>query len=110
MSKPQLGIGRDMSCFGNAGPGALLSMPTQMNNWDINIAKIVPLGERRQLMFRAEMYNVFNHTQFTGFNTTIQLDLPSWQNGIIKQTNTSLGRPTGVRDPRKMAMSLRFQF
>ena len=45
-----------------------------------------------------------------GYNTSIQLDLPSWQQGIIKQTNTSLGRPTGVRDPRKMAMTLRLEF
>ncbi len=80
----------------------------------MTFAKNFPLkseeSEGRLLTFRAEMYNIFNHTQFTGYNTTIHLDLPSWQNGIIKQTNTSLGRPTGVRDPRKMAMTLRLQF
>ena len=110
MARPQDGIGRSLDCFGNAGAGSLLSMPTQMNNWDVNFAKAFRVRERYKLQFRAEMYNVFNHTQFTGFNTTIQLDLPSWQNGIIRQTNTSLGRPTGVRDPRKMAMTLRFEF
>jgi hypothetical protein len=113
MATPQAGIGQSMSCFGNAGAGSLMPMPYQMNNWDVTFAKNIPLGGsegRRQLTFRAEMYNVFNHTQFSGYNTSIQLDLPSWQKGVIKQTNTSLGRPSSVRDPRKMAMSLRLQF
>ncbi|MBZ5582643.1 MAG: TonB-dependent receptor plug domain-containing protein [Acidobacteriia bacterium] len=113
MARPQDGIGKSMSCFGNAGAGSMLSLPTQMNNWDVTLAKSFPLGGnegRRELVFRTEMYNVFNHTQFNGYNTSIQFDLLNWQQGIMKQTNTSLGRPTGVRSPRQMAMSLRLQF
>ena len=111
MATPQAGIGQNMSCFGNAGPGSMMSMPTQMNNWDVTFAKSFPLkSERRQLTFRAEMYNVFNHVQFTGFNTGATLNFPNWQNGVITQTSTTLGRPNGVRTPRQMAMSLRLQF
>jgi hypothetical protein len=111
MATPQLGIGKSMSCYGNAGPGSILSMPINLSNWDMTFAKAIPLkSEKRELTFRAEMYNIFNHTQFTGFNTGITLNFPNWQNGVITQTGTTLGRPSGVRNPRQMAMSLRLQF
>jgi len=111
MATPQAGIGKSMSCYGNAGPGSILSMPINLSNWDMTFAKSIPLkSEKRELTFRAEMYNVFNHTQFTGYNTGITLNFPNWQNGVITQTGTTLGRPSGVRNPRQMAMSLRLQF
>jgi hypothetical protein len=67
-------------------------------------------GEGRLFTFRAEMYDIFNQTQFSGINTTIQHDLSNWQRGVLQQTNNQLGRYTSARDPRRMAMSLRFQF
>ncbi len=104
-----------MDCFGNAGAGSLISIPTWMNNWDMTFAKNFRLGERRQLTFRVEMYNIFNHTQFSSLNSTVQYDLGSFQNwiagaGALKQTNSQLGRYTGTQAARRMAMSLRFQF
>ncbi len=108
---PQQGIGKSMDCFGNAGSGNLFRIPTTMNNWDVTFAKSFPLGnERRILMFRAEMYNIFNHTQFSDINRTIQYDLSNWQKGILVQTNNQLGRFTAAREPRKMAMTLRLEF
>ncbi len=36
-----------------------------INNWDVSFFKNFPLGaERRNLQFRAEGFNLFNHTQF----------------------------------------------
>jgi hypothetical protein len=111
MATPQAGIGKSMECFGNAGYGSILSMPIAMNNWDMSFIKRFPIkSERRNLEFRAEMYNIFNHTQFTGYNTSPTLNFPNWQNGVIQQTNTSLGRPTATRNPRQMVMTLRFEF
>jgi len=107
---PQLGIGQSMACFGNAGAGALMSVPLRQNNWDMNFTKNFPLGEKRLLTVRWETYNIWNHTQFSSLNTTIQYDLPSWQTGVIKQTNNQLGRYTAARDPRKMAITVRVQF
>ncbi len=40
------------------GPGA--------NNFDMAIAKNLPVTESKSLLFRIEAFNVFNHTQFTG--------------------------------------------
>ncbi len=108
---PQKGIGQSMSCFGNAGGGSLISVPYNVSNWDATLAKNFPLkGERRQLQFRAEVYNFMNHTQFSGINSGPQYDLSSWQGGILKQTNANLGRYTSARNPRQMSMSLRLQF
>src|SRR5260370_5977604 len=54
-------------CWGNApkysfrGPG--------INNWDTSLFKNFSLTERLRGQFRAEFYNVFNHTNFTGVDT-----------------------------------------
>jgi hypothetical protein len=110
---PQQGIGQSLSCFGNAGPGSLIPLPnTRLFNWDMTFSKAFPLGKesRRELMFRAEMYNIFNHTQFTAANITPTYSWPLWQQGILQQTNANLGRYTAAANPRQMSMSLRLQF
>ena len=110
---PQQGIGQSMACFGNAGPGSLIPLPgTRMFNWDMTFGKAFPLGReaKRQLLFRAEMYNIFNHTQFTNANIAPQYSWPNWQKGILVQTNANLGRYTAAANPRQMSMSLRVQF
>jgi hypothetical protein len=107
----QQGTGKSLACFGNAGGGSIVSIPTWMNNWDMTFAKSFPLkSERRSLTFRAEMYNIFNHTQFSGINSTMQYDLANWQAGKLVQTNNQLGRYTSARNPRQMAMSVRLSF
>jgi hypothetical protein len=111
-STPQMGVGDTMECFGNAGAGSLLNIPnTRVTNWDMTFAKNFPLkNEKRVLMFRAEMYNIFNHTQFNGSSTSPQYNWPNWKNGILVQTSSGLGRFTSALNPRQMSMSLRFQF
>ena len=111
-STPQLGIGESMECFGNAGAGSLVTVPgTRTNNWDMTFSKNFPLkSEKRMLMFRAEMYNIFNHTQFNGWSIGPSYDWNNWKNGVSVQTASGLGRYTGALNPRQMSMSLRFQF
>jgi hypothetical protein len=109
---PQKGIGESMECYGNAGTGSIMKLPlTRMDNWDMTLSKNFPLkSEKRVLMFRAEMYNLPNHTQFSSAGVTPQYNWPNWQNGILVQTSSSLGRFSGTQTPRQMSMSLRFQF
>jgi hypothetical protein len=57
-----------------------------------------------------EAYNAPNHTQWSSVNTSPTFDWPSFQKGQIVQTNVQFGRYTGARNPRQMAMTLRFQF
>ncbi|MCX6632966.1 MAG: hypothetical protein NTW28_35665, partial [Candidatus Solibacter sp.] len=80
-------------------------------NWDVTFSKKFPLKrESRVILFRAEMYNIFNHTQMSGYNISPSYDLSSWQNGVLVQTNSNLGRYNAARAPRQMSMSVRLQF
>lgn len=81
--------------FGNlgrhavGGPGA--------RNWDFGIYKNFPLGERVRLQFRAEIFNLFNHTN---------LDLPG---GTL--TTAAFGRISSTStDARDVQLALRLHF
>jgi hypothetical protein len=109
---PQKGIGQSLECLGNAGAGSIIAVPgTRVNNWDMTFQKVFPLkSEKRVVMFRAEMYNIFNHTQFSSASISPTYDWSNWQNGVLQQTNSGLNRYTAALNPRQMSMSLRFQF
>ncbi|MEO8594373.1 MAG: carboxypeptidase regulatory-like domain-containing protein [Candidatus Solibacter sp.] len=108
---PHYGVGKNMSCFGNAGQGSIINVPgTRVLNFDVFIAKSIPLKERRSLQFRAEVYNFFNHTMFNAWNIQPSYDWRNWLQGRMVQTNANLNRFTGTMNPRQMSMSLRFQF
>jgi hypothetical protein len=73
--------------------------------WDVTIFKNVPLGKAaRYLQLRWEAYNVFNHTQFNGVDTTARFDAAG------NQTNANFGRVTSTRAPRTMQASVRVVF
>jgi hypothetical protein len=112
-ANPRLGIGQDMSCFGNAGAGQLLTIPgTRVNNWDMTFTKRFPFkSEQRQLLFRAEMYNIFNHTQFLGASLGQSYSwAPYKADGSLVPTNGGTGRYNNAAAPRIMSLALRFQF
>jgi hypothetical protein len=56
------------------------------------------------------MYNLPNHTQFSGFNITPSYDWRNWLQGNLVQTNSQLNRFTSTLNPRQMEMSLRLVF
>jgi hypothetical protein len=112
-ANPRTGVGQNMSCFGNAGSGSLITIPgTRVNDWDMTFRKRFPLkNEKRFLEFRAEMYNIFNHTQFIAATIGQTYDWPTYRNtGALTPTNGSTGRYTNTVAPRLMSMALRFQF
>jgi hypothetical protein len=77
----------------------------------MTITKNFPLKkEGRFIQFRAEAYNLPNHTQFSGFNIAPQYDWRNWLQGRLVQTNSSLNRFTGTLNPRQMEMSVRLVF
>jgi hypothetical protein len=61
-------------------------------NHDMTLLKNFGLGNGRNLQVRAEAYNVFNTTQYSGVNTTATFDFAT---GV--QTNTNFGAISGVR-------------
>ncbi len=76
------------------------------NNWDISLFKnfnLAPEG-RVRLQYRLEMYNAFNHTQFTSVDTTARFDA----NG--NQVNALFGSYTNAANARRIVMGLKLNF
>ena len=51
-------------------PRASLFGPGQ-NNFDLSIQRIFPIKERYQFKLRVDMFNAFNHPQWSNLNTSI---------------------------------------
>lgn len=82
--------------YGNAGVGVITG-PGQWN-WDMALAKTLPITEGTHLEFRAEAFNIWNHTQF---NNPVTLSPNSSTFGLI----TSTAVP-----PRIIQFALKFYF
>ncbi len=88
--------------FGNAartvirGPG--------INNFDLTTFKNFSVRERFRAQFRAEFYNAFNHTQYSGLDTTARFDAQA------RQVNTQFGQITSTRPGRRIQLALRLMF
>jgi len=100
----------DASCFARPARGDfgnaqrnLLRRPG-VQNWDIALFKNVRIAERRNVQFRWETYNVFNHTNFSNLDSQLRFDAAG------NQINARFGQPTQARSPRVMQASLRLSF
>ncbi|MBL8293602.1 MAG: TonB-dependent receptor [Bryobacterales bacterium] len=83
-----------LGTFGSAGR-SLVRAPG-INNWDVSFIKATQLKERMALQFRAEFFNLFNHTQWAGVNTSFGA--------------AAFGQVTSARDPRITQLGLRLLF
>jgi hypothetical protein len=89
--------------FGNAGVDILYG--PGINNWDLAVSKRFPLfSESRYVQFRTEMFNVWNHTQFSGVASTARFD----KNGV--QTDPNFGAYNAALKPRNIQLSLKVVF
>ncbi len=94
---PALGTLGTMSKTLLTGPG--------INNFDVSLFKNIPLyKERARAQLRVEFYNLFNHTQFSAFDSTARFAA----NG--SQANAQFGQYTAARDPRVLQLAIRFEF
>jgi hypothetical protein len=77
------------------------------NNWDISLFKNFTIGKDSgvRLQYRLEMYNAFNHTQFTGVDTTARFDLNTGA-----QVNGLFGSYTTAANSRRIVMGLKLNF
>ena len=102
------------------------------SNHDLSVFKNIPLGGngKRMLQLRLEMFNVLNHTQFSGYNLTTNVTNGAGQTGAAifnDYTNLSVTnstRPAGdtrplgtffgeynaVRDPRIIQLAAKLYF
>jgi hypothetical protein len=84
------------------------------NNWDFALLKSTQLTERVNLQFRAEFYNIFNHTQFIlpGSSGLVSYSCPSGTTspaGCV-QNPSSFGQVTATAQPRIGQLSLKLNF
>jgi len=88
----------DPSLFGRIGnaPRTICCGP-HISNTDFALLKTFKISETRRVDFRAELFNIFNHTQF--FN-------PDGNSS----DGTQFGQVTQTRDPRLMQFALKFFF
>jgi hypothetical protein len=71
------------------------------NNWDVTLAKIFPIREKKRLEFRWEAFNVFNHRQFVQAPSRNVLTSPTGQFLNSKFTDGGI---------RSMRLQLKFLF
>ena len=88
--------------FGTAGRN-ILRNPSRVN-FDMALLKHFAVTESKYFEFRAEAFNVFNHTQFTGVNSAFTY------NAAGVNTNANIGALTGERGPRIVSLELRLMF
>jgi hypothetical protein len=69
------------------------------DNYDMAVAKNLPLTESKSLLFRVEAFNVFNHTQFSG---------PSSVDGNIG--SSTFGNAISAAAPRILQGAVKFNF
>jgi hypothetical protein len=65
--------------------------------YDMALIKNTKLAESVQLQFRAEAFNIFNHTNFSTVGTTLT-------------TTSTYGKVTNTRDPRILQLALKLSF
>ena len=79
---------------GNARLGSILGPGLQ--KWDLSLFKTFKFTEKLGLQFRAEAFNVFNHTNFSGVDTTLG--------------SSTYGTITSAHDPRILQLGLKLNF
>jgi hypothetical protein len=80
---------------GNEKRGTIVGPPTV--RWDANLYKNTNLTERVSLQFRAEAFNVLNHTNFNTFQST-------------RLGSNLFGKIGSARDPGIMQLALKLIF
>jgi hypothetical protein len=82
------------------------------------VQKEFAFTERVRLQLRGDAFNAFNHTQFSGINSTLNIsaltngtftNLYKNANGTVNNIN-GFGTVSGARDPRIMQLVVRIQF
>jgi len=90
-------VAPDELTFGDAGRN-IIRRPGR-NNWNISVFKVfsfASLREGAQLQFRLEMFNTFNHTQFSNYDSNV--------------LSGNYGKITSTYDARRIQFGLKFAF
>lgn len=85
-----------------------------LKNVDFSVAKNWRFKERYGIQFRAEMFNLFNHANFNGFDPGMGLSPNRDANGkflgTFTATNGNFGHLSSDRGPRNIQFGIKFTF
>ena len=81
--------------MGTLGKGSVRGKP--ISTVDFSLAKNWRFKERYGIQFRTEFFNLFNHTNFVGFNTDIS-------------QGSAFGLLTAAQSPREIQLGIKFTF
>lgn len=88
-----------------------------VDNWQMSLQRNFRITEKSKLQFRADAFNVFNHTQFSGINSQINfagINNPTITNPAINANGTlnktGFGTVSGARGARVLQIVARFSF
>jgi hypothetical protein len=81
-----------------------------IRNVDFSINKNWKVGERYGVQFRAEMFNVFNHANFTGLDNGLSFQGTASDANFGRSLNGNFGRLGGDTGPRVLQFGLKFTF
>jgi hypothetical protein len=90
INNPPAGVNR----VGNESRNVITGRPT--TRFDATLSKNIRFGESKSVQLRWEVFNIFNHTNFTTLS--------------LNNTSSNFGFVTGVRDPRNMQLGVKFNF
>jgi len=74
------------------------------DNWDMTLAKNIPITEHVQFQFRCEAYNIFNHPSFSAVQNTATFS------NTTGQLTPGLGQITAERNPRLLQLVGKISF
>ena len=86
-----------LGSFNNGTPRSVCCGPG-LEDWDFSVHKKINLSESRYFQFRGEIFNVFNHTNFSN------------PDGHYQDGQGQFGKITQVGDPRLVQFALKFFF
>src|SRR5271165_6885533 len=103
---PISGFVFDPNTFTNStvAPGTIGNAPRTLccgpgiNNTDMSFMKNTPIGERVQMQFRADIFNIWNHAQFYSVD------------GNVTNQGSTFGQVQHIHDPRLVQFALKFNF
>jgi hypothetical protein len=80
-------------------------------NFDMGLFKHFAFNEARALEFRAEAYNIFNHTQWNGVNSSTSCFGADFSAGDAScYANNNFLRAGGSHNPRILQLGMKFIF
>ena len=88
-----------------------------INNWDLSLQKEFAVKEKVHFQLRCDAFNVWNHTQFSGINSSLTAStLTSAFSNIAENADGSInnkngfGSVSGARDPRILMTMIKIRF